>query len=277
MVSLSLTRSSSRLMSARRMMLRRRHQPPPSNSNNNTKRWNSSSDLPPLPSPSKAKKKYLESRPEDIHTKILKMNDELEAVRQTQTKRLEKELHKPWYRKLIDPLRRYKHSVINMGAVTLAYVLAHNLFMARKREKAVIEELKEARTEIEEYKGLIKSVVEPQKLQQIASQCVEKEEPTPSTRKSWFASGRSSNSVDDSKMEEKIYATMQRELGIIVGDVYLPPQERKKKVVEELIEENKHQVKEIAENPELLLKALEEAEVVDDEKEGKVKKRVFSL
>ena len=245
-----------------------------------TIRWNS--DLPPLPSPSKAKKKYLESRPEDIHTKILKMNDELEVVRQTQAKRLDKVINKPWYRKLIDPLRRYKHSVINMGAVTLAYVLAHNLFMARKREKAVQAELNQAREEIDDYKGLVKAVVEPEKLKQIAALCVAQEEDTVDTAggpKSWFRSKSSpfsSTSSSSKLLEDKIYSTLRRELGAIVGDVYLPPEERKKKVVEELIQENKTQVKEIAENPELLLKALEEAEVVDD-KEGTVKKRVFSL
>ena len=269
-----------------RGMLRR----PPSNhspiKNNNhklittAKRWNS--DLPPLPSPSKAKKKYLESRPEDIHTKILKMNDELEVVRQTQAKRLDKVINKPWYRKLIDPLRRYKHSVINMGAVTLAYVLAHNLFMARKREKAVQAELNQAREEIDNYKGLVKAVVEPEKLKQIAALCVAQEEDTVDTKggpKSWFGSKSSpfsSTSSSSKLLEDQIYSTLRRELGAIVGDVYLPPEERKKKVVEELIQENKTQVKEIAENPELLLKALEEAEVVDD-KEGTVKKRVFSL
>jgi hypothetical protein len=284
------------------------------------RRWESSSsnkpntnNLPPLPSPAKAKKKYLESTttpPEvDITAKMALLHKELEVVRSTQTKRLDLALNKPWYRKLMDPLKRYKHSVINMAAVTLAYMLAHHLFLSKKREKQTQQELELAQVEAKELQTLLGTLVNPQQVEQMATKMLEdmeqeqhKDNTTGTgtgTRKGWFSksSSRSSSSSRRSGgflfssssaanastmgMEERLAQVLQQELEARIGDSHLAPAERKQKSVQQLLQDNKAQLqsKETQEEDamtRMLMQALEEAEQEEVPVDGQ-KKRIFSM
>ena len=287
------------------------------------RRWESSSsnknnksNLPPLPSPAKAKKKYLESANsntnaphEDITAKMALLHKELEVVRTTQTKRLDLALNKPWYRKLLDPLKRYKHSVINMAAVTLAYMLAHHLFLSKKREKQTQEELDLANTEAKELQALLGTLVNPQQVEQMATKIVEEMEEqhkdgrttptTTGTRKGWFSrSGGSSSSSWSSRRsggflfsssvvgtEERLAQVLQQELEARIGDSHLAPPERKQKSVQQLLQDNKTQLQSKEQDEEedamtrMLMQALEEAEQEETTADGQnvVKKRIFSM
>jgi hypothetical protein len=239
------------------------------------RRWESSSsnkntnNLPPLPSPAKAKKKYLETKPpttpQDITTKMAQLHKELEVVRSAQTKRLDLALNKPWYRKLYDPLKRYKHSVINMAAVTLAYMLAHHLFLSKKRETQSQQELNTMKEEAQELQNLLGTLVNPAQVEQMATKMLEtlqeeKQEDikdsttTTGTRKGWFSkssSGRSSSSRRSGGFlfssssnvvgitEERLAQVLQQELEARIGDSHLAPGDRKQKSVEQLLQDNK--------------------------------------
>jgi hypothetical protein len=281
------------------------------------RRWESSSsnknksDLPPLPSPAKAKKKYLESTNnnttphEDITAKMALLHKELEVVRTAQSKRLDLALNKPWYRKLMDPLKRYKHSVINMAAVTLAYMLAHHLFLSKKREKQTQQELDLANVEAKELQALLGTLVNPQQVEQMATKMVEGMEEQhkdgrtgTGTRNGWFSksiisgSGRSSRrsggflfSSSVVGTEERLAQVLQQELEARIGDSHLAPEERKQKSVQQLLQDNKAQLQSKEQEVEedamtrMLMQALEEAEQEEVTADGQnvVKKPIFSM
>jgi hypothetical protein len=74
------------------------------------------------PSPAKAKQLYLKSQKGLVfhpQAKIVQMNKELDIVREWAAAKLDKDINKSVYRKLMDPLQRYKHSVINLVELSL--------------------------------------------------------------------------------------------------------------------------------------------------------------
>jgi hypothetical protein len=145
-----------------------------------------SKDLPPPQNKPKqplssvqAKQQYLKSkdklidRENDPMAKMAQLSKELDIVRERAAAKLDKELNKSVYRKLTDPLRRYKHSVVNMVAVTLAYVLAHNLFVTSQKEKKARAALEASQQETQNLKGTLANLLSESTVQSIASACVE--------------------------------------------------------------------------------------------------------
>lgn len=240
------------------------------------------SPLPPPLSPAKAKQQYLKSvEVIDPQTKIIEMNKELDIVRERMATKLDKEINKSVWRKLTDPLRRYKHSLINIGAVLFAYILAHNLYVTAKKERQGRSNLKASQVEVQELKSLLQSLLKPETLQEIASSCVEKvtadgrDTVTSTTKSSWWRTTRPRLSNDDA-LEEGMVEALKAELEQRIGEKALTEDQRKQKTIEYVWKESKSKVDELSENPELLLQALEEQLEEQDDK-NKKERRVFSM
>jgi hypothetical protein len=258
------------------------------------RRWESSSKnsgkndtLPPLPpSPAKAKQAYLKSQKDmvfDPQAKILQMNKELDIVRERAAAKLDKEINKSIYRKLTDPLRRYNHSVINVGAVVMAYILAHNLYVNSKREKEVRRELEVSQTKELELQSLLQSLLQPATLQQMASSCVQKsmiedeEEGTATTKKSsWWTTRSRRRRLTEDSLEERMVQVLKDELERRIGEKGLTEDQRQQKAIDQVWQESKSKVEELSENPEQLLLAFLEEEEEQDAK-NKKERRVFSM
>jgi len=264
---------------------------PPSSSEVASKKSSKSSskseELPPLPvSPLKAKQRYLESKKNldsaksdlsDVNARILQLNKELDGVRERNAKLLDKELNKPAWRKLVDPLKRYRHSLYNVLAISLAYVLAHKLFMARKEEKQASASLAEAVEEQTKLKHLLSSLMDDDSVSKIASECLEaigsdggdgQSAAVVGSNKSggWFFGSKPSHGglqtgngylADLERQEvlqQKLIPIIRQELQDMIGDAALSENELKEKMMQEVIEEGKAQVEELSDNPEKLLR-----------------------
>ena len=260
------------------------------------RRWESSKgkkgeNLPPLPphgALTKAKERYLQSQKGtfDPQARIVEMNKELDAVRERAAEKLEKEINKSLYRKLTDPLRRYKHSAINIGAVTLAYILAHNYFVKSKEGKEARMQLEESESKIKELQGVLQSLLEPTTSKEMASICVKQaidatgedyEAEIRNVKMSWWqrSSTTKSKQLTDNTLEERLQKILQAELERRIGVTGLTESQLQQKSIKDAWQENQSAVEELSKNPERLLQALEE---LPPEKDGEKKeRRVFSI
>lgn len=257
-----------------------------------------SKDLSPLPPPPpqnkpkqplssvQAKQQYLKSKDKlgidrettnDPMAKMAQLNKELDIVRERAAAKLDKELNKSVYRKLTDPLRRYKHSVVNMVAVTLAYILAHNLFLTSQKEKKARAALESSQEETQNLKGTLANLLSESTVQSIASACVEEvaragpgtrgereRKTSTSTSSSWWWNitssqrrrGRLLLGVDDAdRLQQRLVEVLQQELDQRIGEQAMNEEQRKQKVVQEIWKENQSQVEALNENPERILEA----------------------
>jgi hypothetical protein len=277
---------------------------------------NKKGDLPPpLPSPSKAKQEYLKTmRKENTTTptpttssantknintntnktattddlflknpqaKIDQLTQELEAVRDRATAKLDAEINKSIWRKLTDPLRRYKHSMINIGAMCLAYMLAHMLFVKSKSEKEAKRLMEEAQANHQDLQTALQSLLEPTTLQEMAQACVSDIQPLLSnenaTTTSYFPwrflgatrstststelrtprRGRQSTSQQQQQQQlllvERLQDALEQQLAQRIGEKALTEEQRQRRSIQEVWEESQSQLKALNENPELLL------------------------
>ncbi|CAJ1948737.1 unnamed protein product [Cylindrotheca closterium] len=245
--------------------------------------------LSPLPSssPAQAKQQYLKSKQAtdrylDPQQQILQMNREMELVRNKHATKLEKELKKSIYRRLVDPLVKHKHSIYNVFAMTIAYVLAHNLYVTSKKEKECRSELLQNQEENTELKQIIDSLLDETILKDISSACameIEKEfaKGGTSSLSSWLAGGFSSaKSLEEGLVRDIVAKVLRHKLLVRIGSGEVAEEEDSKLSVEEIMQQNQESMKVINASPELLLKdALQQAS--SDQENGKESRRVFSL
>ena len=247
-----------------------------------------SNDLPPLPassSPAKAKERYLESKNAtdkylDPHAKIQQLNRELEIVRENAAAKLDKELNKSLYRKLVDPIKRHKHAAINVGAVTLAYLLAHNLFVASKKGKEARAELNESEKRHEDIRKILEALLQDSTLKEIGSACASKfnQRNTQKQTKASFWKVPSSTIDEGEDLEKIVVEVLQRELGARIGHLIKLRGEQKQQVIDDIMKENQENVKALNQDPEMFLKqALESAEKDKTNSSKKESRRVFSM
>jgi hypothetical protein len=250
-------------------------------------------DLPPTStststsSPSKAKQEYLRAKEKvvivnDPHAKIVQMNQEMELVRERAAAKLDTELNKSVYRKLTDPLRRHQHSVINIVAITLAYILAHNWFVTAKREKQIRQECTQAQGKVDELQLLLQSILEEGALQSMAEACAEQvQESTSTSSSSWWwptsSIRRSSSTNDDpNDLQDRLKDVLQTQLEQRIGDKALTQDQLQEKSIQQVWQEATT-IKEDDEDDveRLLLQALQEQS--DDNEETKKTRHVFSM
>mmetsp|Transcript_38210 Transcript_38210/g.92461 ORF Transcript_38210/g.92461 Transcript_38210/m.92461 type:complete len:279 (-) Transcript_38210:45-881(-) len=244
--------------------------------------------LRPLPSsPAQAKQQYLKSKQAtdrylDPQQQILQMNRELELVRNKHAAKLEKELKKSIYRRLVDPLVKHKHSLYNIIAMTIAYVLAHNLYVTSKKEKECRSELLQSQEENTKLKQTIDSLLEETTLKDIGSACAmeierEFEKVGASSLSSWLSgSFVSAKSLEESLLRDIVANILRHKLSARIGNDEVPEEEGTKLSVEEIMQQNQESMKVINTNPELVLQDALQQSASDQENE-KDSRRVFSL
>jgi hypothetical protein len=220
---------------------------------------------------------------EDPHVKLARLAQEIDTIKLEQTQKLDAQLNKSVWRKLTDPLRRYKHSLVNVVVVTLAYVLAHKLYMNSKREQQVALALEESQQETRNLQQILSSLLQEQVLQEIATQCAQElvaggdeEEIIGKNRRqrgsatSWWGGRRGtsngrgwlqqySNTDDEDVLVETLVPVLQKALEQRIGDAPLPEEERKRKALQQLVAEQKDKVKAQKEEERAFFQALAEA------------------
>jgi hypothetical protein len=197
--------------------------------------------------PAKAKQEFLKTTTTpkgsdanaDHHPiqKMARLQKELDIVRDRAAERLEQKLQKSVWRRLTDPLRRHSHSWINVGAVLLAYILAHNLYMAGKEKKELQQELDETRLEKETVRGALRDLLQDGTLRELAAACVQelhddddgKAAVSSSAGSFWNAKSSSgSNSTQDLiELADAIQTALKNELRQRIGDHTLTNEERR--------------------------------------------------
>lgn len=242
--------------------------------------------LNPLPSsPAQAKQQYLKSKQAtdrylDPQQQILQMNRELELVRIKHAANLEKELKKSMYRRLADPLVKHKHSIYNIFAMTIAYVLAHNLYVTSKKEKECRSELLQSQKEKAKMKQITDSLLHESVLNDIGSACameIEREFGGGALSfSSWLSCCFvSPKSLDESLLQDIVVKVLRHKLSARIGNGEVA-EEGSKLSVDEIMQKNHESMKEINTNPDLILQdALQHSS--SDQENGKESQRVFSL
>ena len=262
---------------------------------------------PPLPSPRQAHEEYLKTVRKDEflkdpQSKLNQMTEELEVVRERAAAKLDAELNKSVWRRLTDPLRRYQHSMINIGAMCLAYMLAYTLFVKSKSEKAARQELEAIKVENQQLQAVLQQLMETTTIQQMAQACLEEMEldqnrdtSKQSLSSSWWRSNqrqrhskktKSVSSQQQDLLQEAIQSALKKELLAKIGDHALTTEEQKQEAMEHIWEESKSQVQAMKEkSPEqILMEALmEEEETMATDlgttsyDNNKKQRRVFSM
>eukprot|EP00980_Cylindrotheca_fusiformis_P008843 scaffold1888_cov120-Cylindrotheca_fusiformis.AAC.13 len=247
--------------------------------------------LPSSPSPAKAKALYLKSKEVsdkylDPHERILQLNKEIDIVREQAAEKLEKELKKSVWKKLSDPLVKHKHSLYNVFAITLAYVLAHNLFVKSKKEQEARSELTQSQKANADLKHLLESLLQDSTLEEIASagaaQCsIDRDQ---NKSKSGLKRLLGTTTVfkqreTDQEVLKGLFAeVLKRELESRIGPFIMSEEDRKQLKIKEIMHQNEENVKVLNENPDLLLQqALESAEKTKGVDGNKQRRIVFSM
>ena len=244
---------------------------------------------PPLPlSPAKAKQEYLRAQAKDPVQRMAQLQKELDIVRDRAAERLEQQLQKSAWRRLTDPLRRHAHSWINVGAVLLSYILAHNLYQRAKEVRHLQSELDETTSQRDVYQGALRELLSAGTLQQLAAECTKEltgKENQPSTRNGFWWWSRppllssSSSTTISAETMLSIQSTLQYELQARIGHHTLTDEERRIQELQKAWNESQQQV---VESPELdLLQSVLQQEGEGDGEHGpqgtKKQRRVISM
>lgn len=229
--------------------------PPPPLSNTNATSGAAATAL----SPAKAKQEFLKTAEKlsnisnDPLQKIARLQKELDIVRDRAAERMEQKLNKSVWRRLTDPLKREKHSWINVGAVLLAYILAHNLYMTAREKKQIQQELQEVAALNDTYQEAMRELLQEGTLRQVAEACVQElshphqnKDESSSGSSFWTKSvGLSSNKKDQQQQQQQLDAirtALTKELQQRIGDHTLTEEERRIKAMQQAWEESQQQI-----------------------------------
>jgi hypothetical protein len=180
--------------------------------------------------------------------KMMRLQKELDIVRERAAERMEAKLNKSTWRKLTDPLRRHSHSWINVGAVLLAYILAHNLYMSGKEKRQLQQELDEATTKRDLYQQALRELVQETTVKELSKQCWNQiSSATPSSSSSWWNRSSKTTMVQGDEQQPKeeivlLQQILQKELQERIGDHILTDEERRIKEMQKAWEESQQQI-----------------------------------
>lgn len=205
----------------------------------------STQNKPPLPpSPAKAKQEFLKAAKNDPLLQMAQLQKELDIVRERAAERLEQKLQKSVWRRLTDPLRRHSHSWINVGAVLLAYILAHNLYMRTKEKRLLESELQVAAEQRDAYQVALRDLLQPGTLEELAAKCAQELQASSDENAggkrlpSFFKSSPTSSS----DIKTAIQSTLQQQLQAKIGDLTLTDEERRIKEMQQAWEESQRSI-----------------------------------
>lgn len=208
---------------------------------------------------------------------MTRLQKELDVVRDRMAERVEAKLQKSVWRRLTDPLRRHSHSWINVGAVLLAYVLAHNLYMSAKEKRAYKEQLDDAAEKRDIYQQAMRDLLKEETLKELSDKCLEEVSSSGNkTSLSWWNRSKPSQKIMDDEAGI-IMQVLQRELKDRLGDHVLTDEERRIQEMQIAWQESQQQLVVVSPEQELV-----EAVLGGDTKEmtavpQKQQRRVISM
>ena len=181
--------------------------------------------------------------------KMVRLQKELDIVRERAAERMEAKLNKSTWRKLTDPLRRHSHSWINVGAVLLAYILAHNLYMTGKEKRQLQQELDEATMKRDLYQQALRELVHEATVKELSNKCWEQisssSSPSSSSTSWWNRSSKSTmeqGNADEEQPMATLQQVLQKALQERIGDHILTDEERRIKEMQKAWEESQQQI-----------------------------------
>lgn len=113
---------------------------------------------------------------EEPFAKMERLQNELAEARKASAEKIEKELNKSMWYRFTSPIRRYRHSMINVGAVLLAYILAHNLYVNAKQKSLLQNELEVSNQKLQELQTVLQSLLKEETVQKIVQKAVSAED-----------------------------------------------------------------------------------------------------
>lgn len=213
---------------------------------------------------------------------MTRLQKELDIVRERAAERMEAKLNKSTWRRLTDPLRRHSHSWINVGAVLLAYILAHNLYMTGKEKRAVQQELEEATIKRDLYQQAMRELLQETTLMEISNKCSNElyssdESSSSSSSSSWWNKSKTEGlGVSEQQI---IMQVLQKEIQARIGDHILTDEERRIKDMQTAWQESQQQIVVISPEQELVQAVLsnDDAKELMDTSPKKQQRRVISM
>ena len=261
---------------------RHRIRPPPA-------RWYASTPMrhkkdlpPPLPpkpnnakvSPAKAKKEYLEAQ-KKTEEFLKDPQAELRRIQADMDKTKEKLLRvhdKPIWKRVFDRFKAKQHAVINLLAASMAYILAHQLHLKIKANEGLQQEVEDEQAKNSELRKLLRSVQTEAFAQSVVQQATTSTpETSPASSSSWFRS----KSLDESALPESnaLSTALRQALEAKIGDEGLEDEDRKKKNIRDIWQENETKI----ENEEGLVELTQAIAVNSQGTNTQSKKRVFDM
>lgn len=185
---------------------------------------------------------------EDPVQKMTRLQKELDIVRERAAERMEAKLKKSTWNKLTDPLRRHSHSWINVGAVLLAYILAHNLYMTGKEKKSLQEQLDDVTTQRDVYQQAMRGLIQQSTLQEISNEYHKQVSSSQSSSSSWWRNtSKTDTSLGANDQQQMDYSrrlehVLQSEIQKRIGEFILTDEERRVKAMQKAWQDSQQQV-----------------------------------
>lgn len=210
---------------------------------------------------------------------MMKLQKELDIVRERAAERLEQKLKKTVWQRLTDPLKRHSHSWINVGAVLLAYILAHNLYQTAKEKRQVQQCLEDVTKERDIYNEALRNLLMDGTLQDIATMCVQElstDQKKPVGGVFWNKSLQRP-SFGNAELTI-IQGVLKKELQQRIGEHILTEEEKRIKELQKAWQESQDQIVETSPEQELIQSILtEEVSELRDGSSVKKQRRVISM
>mmetsp|Transcript_24723 Transcript_24723/g.58054 ORF Transcript_24723/g.58054 Transcript_24723/m.58054 type:complete len:300 (-) Transcript_24723:117-1016(-) len=242
-------------------------------------------------SPAKAKKEYIETRKrtaeflKDPQANIARMQAEMDKTKE----KLARVHDKPIWKRVIDRIRAKQHAAINLLAASMAYILAYRLHLQIKASDELKEQVELERTKNSDLRSLLRSLTTDEFSREVVAQAMAASPtaptPEPKARSSWFGgSSRTQGSLSSSTSMpqlDALVATLRQKLEARIGDEGLGDEERRKKTIRKIWEENENRIENREEGLAELVAAIEVEVPIDDHATAPTgsptKKRVFDM
>lgn len=262
---------------------RHRIRPPPA-------RWYASTPMrhkkdlpPPLPpkpnsnakvSPAKAKKEYLDAQ-KKTEEFLKDPQAELRRIQADMDKTKEKLLRvhdKPILRRMLDRFKAKQHAVINLLAASMAYILAHQLHLKIKANEELQQQVEDEQAKNSKLRKLLRSVQTEAFAQSVVEQATTGiPETSPTSSSSCFGS----KAQDDPALPESslLSTALRQALETTIGDEGLEDEDKKKKNIRDIWQENETKI----ESDEGLVELAQAIAVNSEGSNVQSKNRVFDM
>jgi hypothetical protein len=192
--------------------------------------------------------------------KAEQLHRELKAMMERQDERLRVEQSRGLFTRIGDFMKQSRSQIINILAAFACVVLAYQIAVIRRYGRLLEQKVKENEQELRDKQALLRSLTGEDFLTRVADQCAA-QLASSSRSGGWFGPS------NKEKTAAMVLPILQKEIGAMIGDSALTEEEKKEKVVKELMQ-----------RASATAKVGVQVEVTEGESGTKVvKKRVFSI